>query len=89
MQAAREYGLDLSRSFVIGDHPHDVEFARNAGATGVYVLTGHGLKHRAELRGDAMVTANIAGAAGWILNSIAGTGANALAERSAKMGTTK
>ena len=89
VQAAREYGLDLSRSFVIGDHPHDVEFARNAGATGVYVLTGHGLKHRAELRGDAMVTANIAGAAGWILNSIAGTGAHALTERYAKMGTTE
>lgn len=71
-QAAREHGLDLRRSFVIGDHPHDVELARNVGATGIYVLTGHGLKHRAELRGDEVVTTNIAAAADWILNSIAG-----------------
>ena len=66
-QAAREHGLDLSRSFVIGDHPHDVHFARNAGAIGIYVLTGHGLQHRAELRGDEIVTADIGAAADWIL----------------------
>jgi histidinol-phosphate phosphatase family protein len=72
-QAAREHGLDLRRSFVIGDHPHDVELACNAGATGVYVLTGHGLKHRGELRGDEIVTGNIAEAADWILNTVAGT----------------
>jgi histidinol-phosphate phosphatase family protein len=47
--AEREHGIDLSRSFTIGDHPHDVEFARSVGATGIYVLTGHGAKHRAEL----------------------------------------
>ena len=65
--AAREHGLDLCRSFVIGDHPHDVEFARSVGATGIYVLTGHGLKHQAELRGNENVAANIAAAADWIL----------------------
>ena len=48
-EAAAEFGIDLTRSFVIGDHPHDVELARNAGARGIYVLTGHGQKHRAEL----------------------------------------
>jgi D-glycero-D-manno-heptose 1,7-bisphosphate phosphatase len=68
-QAAREHGLDLCHSFVIGDHPHDVELARNAGATGIYVLTGHGVKHRAELGGDEVVTANIRAAADWILTS--------------------
>lgn len=72
-QAAREHGLDLRRSYVIGDHPHDVELARNAGATGIYVLTGHGLKHRAELGGDAVVTANIEAAAEWILSCTIGT----------------
>jgi histidinol-phosphate phosphatase family protein len=66
-QAAREHGLDLRRSFVIGDHPHDVELARNAGATGIYVLTGHGLKHRAELRADEAVMTDIKAAANWIL----------------------
>ena len=85
-QAAREHNLDLGRSFVIGDHPHDVELARNVGATGIYVLTGHGLKHRAELRGDAVVAVNIAAAAEWILRHIAGTEPHLRAERHAATG---
>ncbi len=48
-RAAEEYGLDLSRSYMIGDHPHDVFTGTAAGATGIYVLTGHGLRHRSEL----------------------------------------
>lgn len=48
-QAAEMYGINLEDSFVIGDHPHDVELADNAGATGLYVLTGHGAKHCKEL----------------------------------------
>ena len=72
LHAAHWHGLDLHRSFVIGDHPHDVELAHNAGATGICVLTGHGLKHRAELRGDDVVTANIATAADWILATMGG-----------------
>ncbi len=47
--ASEKYGVSLADSFVIGDHPHDVELADNAGATGLYVLTGHGTKHRGEL----------------------------------------
>jgi D-glycero-D-manno-heptose 1,7-bisphosphate phosphatase len=65
-EAAAKFDVDLGRSFVVGDHPHDVETARNAGAQGVYVLTGHGEKHRAELAVDAPVTADIEAAAGWI-----------------------
>jgi len=48
-QAAQSYFIDLPASYVIGDHPHDVKFAENAGATGIYVLSGHGMQHRAEL----------------------------------------
>lgn len=66
-RAAEQYGLDLERSFVVGDHPHDVDLAVNAGATGVYVLTGHGAKHLAELRPGAAVTPDIAVAASHIL----------------------
>lgn len=58
-QAAREFGIDLAASFVVGDHPHDVELARNVGATGIYVLTGHGAKHRGDLPADALVAADI------------------------------
>ena len=57
-KAETEHGIDLQRSFVIGDHPHDVEFAKAGGATGIYVLTGHGLKH---LEGVAEGTAIAAG----------------------------
>jgi hypothetical protein len=67
-RAAQNYGLDLARSFVIGDHPHDVDLARQAGAQGIYVRTGHGEKHRGEL--PAEVTAIVPGireAADWIL----------------------
>lgn len=65
--AAREFGVNLSKSFVIGDHPHDVELARNAGATGVFVLTGHGTKHRQDLPAGALVTSGIREAATLIL----------------------
>jgi L-threonylcarbamoyladenylate synthase len=66
-QAARSYGIDLQRSFVVGDHPHDVALAANAGGTGIYVLTGHGEKHRAELPACKAVVPGIREATDWIL----------------------
>lgn len=66
-EAEREYGIDLRRSFMIGDHPHDMAFAAGAGATGIYVLTGHGMSHRAEVPGDVVVAGGIGEAADWIL----------------------
>lgn len=41
-RAARELGLDLSRSVMVGDKPSDVEAGQAAGGTGVLVLTGYG-----------------------------------------------
>jgi histidinol phosphatase-like enzyme len=58
-EAEREFGIDLRRSFVIGDHPHDVELATHVGATGIYVLSGHGMKHRDELPEGTEVAAGI------------------------------
>jgi D-glycero-D-manno-heptose 1,7-bisphosphate phosphatase len=68
-KAAKEYSLDLKRSFTVGDHPHDVEFARSVGARGVYVRTGHGEKHLHELDPGEIVTSGIAEAADWILSN--------------------
>lgn len=68
-KAAEDFGIDLPRSFVIGDHPHDVMLARNAGAQGLYVCTGHGLKHLRELPEDALVVGDIGEAADCILLS--------------------
>ena len=41
-QAARELGLDLEKSFVVGDRQSDVELAHCAGARSVLVRTGFG-----------------------------------------------
>jgi len=42
LQAARRYGIDLSRSIFIGDNLTDLECAQNAGCQAVLVLTGLG-----------------------------------------------
>jgi D-glycero-D-manno-heptose 1,7-bisphosphate phosphatase len=44
-----KYEIDVRQSFCIGDHPHDIEMAKRCGARSVYLLTGHGAKHRGEL----------------------------------------
>lgn len=44
--AEKRYDIDLSKSYVIGDHPGDIEMGRNAGCKTVFVLTGHGKKHK-------------------------------------------
>ena len=67
-KAETDYGIDLLNSYVIGDHPHDVEFAEKGGAKGIYVLTGHGAKHRPELAEGAAVADGIREAAEIILN---------------------
>jgi len=66
-KAAAEHGVDLRRSFTIGDHPHDVELARAVGARGIYVQTGHGSKHLAELPPGEIVVSSLREAADWIL----------------------
>jgi D-glycero-D-manno-heptose 1,7-bisphosphate phosphatase len=41
-RAALDLGIDLGRSYVIGDRLGDLELAWNVGATGVLVRTGYG-----------------------------------------------
>lgn len=65
--AERDHEIDLTQSFVVGDHPSDVELAHGVGAKGIYVLTGHGVKHRAELEIPATVVSDIGAAADVIL----------------------
>jgi histidinol-phosphate phosphatase family protein len=40
--AAADFGFDLSRAFVIGDKPCDIDLGRNAGCTTVLVKSGYG-----------------------------------------------
>lgn len=73
-RAAADLGLDLARSYTVGDRWHDLEAGRAAGTRTVLVRTGYGAAdERAPKPGvtaDA-VTDNLAGAAAWILSESA------------------
>ena len=68
-QAARDYGIDLGKSFVIGDKMSDVLLAKNINAEGILVRTGEGVETEAQLD-DGDVTAvfdTISGAVGYVV----------------------
>jgi len=73
VQAAEKFNLDLSRSFIIGDHPHDVITGKNLGVFGIYVLSGHGRKHLGDLDASSLIFHSLGDAAAWILNHSRGT----------------
>lgn len=66
-QAAAEFGLFLSKSFIVGDHPHDVFTGDTVGTFGLYVLTGHGERHLSDLPPDRLVFHSLREAAEWIV----------------------
>ena len=72
MEAREQFGVDLKRSYMVGDNRVDMEFGANIGARNVLVLTGHA-------RGDEpwtrtvkihCVAQNLSGAVLWILQDI-------------------
>lgn len=62
-EAEKLFQLELKNSYIIGDHPSDVECGLNAGIIPIYLLTGHGEKHRHELKHDIIISKNILEAA--------------------------
>jgi D-glycero-D-manno-heptose 1,7-bisphosphate phosphatase len=68
-EASREHGLDLSRSWMVGDKTCDVECGKNAGLRTVLVETGHGKDHL-DCGADAVVP-DIGYAADFILKESA------------------
>ncbi len=42
LRAARDHGVDVSRTYFIGDSLTDIEAGHSAGASTILVLTGHG-----------------------------------------------
>lgn len=68
-QAAQLYNLDLSKSYIIGDHPSDAECGINAGVNPIYVLSGHGEKHRNELKHNVRICNNLLEATEFILST--------------------
>ena len=70
LAAARDHGLDLAQSFVIGDRWRDVEMGIGAGTKAVLVETGYGrteATRRPAHRSEVPIVANLIEAAGWIL----------------------
>ncbi|MFH1966116.1 MAG: HAD-IIIA family hydrolase [Acidobacteriota bacterium] len=69
LKAAEEYRLDLRESFIIGDHPHDALTGRDLGVFGLFLLTGHGGKHLAELPPGIPVFHRLTDAVDWIIRN--------------------
>jgi D-glycero-D-manno-heptose 1,7-bisphosphate phosphatase len=71
LRAARELGIDLTRSVVIGDRWRDLAVATAVGARGILVKTGYGateaLRPQPGIRADA-VCQDLIGAAVWLLD---------------------
>jgi D-glycero-D-manno-heptose 1,7-bisphosphate phosphatase len=71
-RAAREHGLDLRRSFVVGDRYGDIELAHRVGSRAILVRTGYGEGeiqwHSAKWPAPPdFIAENLADAADWIL----------------------
>jgi len=67
-EAEKEFDIDIKNSFVIGDHPYDIKLGKNAGCKTVYLLTGHGMRHKKEMEGKPdFIANNLLEAAEWIL----------------------
>lgn len=63
LQAAKDFNIDLSQSYMIGDDLIDIETGKNAGCRTVLVLTGKGNETRERLAGiniqPDLITGNI------------------------------
>lgn len=67
LEAARDLGLDLARSYLIGDTCADIVAGSKAGLAGcVLVLTGHGMAQPGLCQPDH-VAPDLPAAAGWII----------------------
>lgn len=64
-EAARDLGIDLPRSFFIGDRDIDVQCGHNAGMRSILVLTGYGREHVGA--GAEYVAEDFVAAVRWIL----------------------
>lgn len=63
IKAAGEFGIDLARSYVVGDKDADMLLARAVGAKAVFVATGEGVS----IEGADFTALSLKDAVGWIL----------------------
>jgi D-glycero-D-manno-heptose 1,7-bisphosphate phosphatase len=68
----KAFKLTPSACFLVGDHATDLEAGRRAGLRTVHVLTGHGRRHRNEIKEARLadgLAKDISGAVEWILET--------------------
>ena len=70
--AKEKYDLNLTESYIIGDHPSDVETGIRAQMKSVFLQTGHGKKHMKEIKNKTvfLVSEDIYSAAISILDKV-------------------
>lgn len=66
--AAKEFDIDLSKSYMIGDKKIDVQMGKNAGVKTILVLTGNGMKEQENSNAD-YVAKDLLDAAKWVLSN--------------------
>lgn len=74
MRAAADLEIDLSGSFMVGDHVSDLEAGWAAGCRSILLRTGHGLHELAKVERDGLrkpdfLADNIVEAVDWILRA--------------------
>lgn len=70
LQAASDHGIDLSRSFMVGDKIADVEAGRAAGCRAILVRTGYGTTEAEKIEAhDAVIVNDLVQAADYILRT--------------------
>ena len=71
LQAKKDLNIDMESSWMIGDHPSDVELGKRAGTRTIYLKTGHGQKHLDDLEKDGIkpnfIAENFSQAANFII----------------------
>lgn len=73
-RAEQDLGIDVARSYVVGDHRGDIELAKNVGARSILVVTGHGADELHKLNEDGIKP-------DWVVNNLAGAVDRILAEQ--------
>jgi len=53
-EIVKEFDIDINKSWMIGDHPSDIQFGINAGCRTIFLTTGHGYKHLDDLKSLGM-----------------------------------
>ncbi|MDP2688951.1 MAG: HAD family hydrolase [Deltaproteobacteria bacterium] len=71
VKAAQEHGIDLGKSFVVGDKASDIGLAWGSGARGVLVMTGDGPEELKKMsRAPDHTAPSLAEAVDWIIGEL-------------------